>query len=243
MKTSMFKAIGTGLLWITLGVAMQAQAQQPSTPAANQNGVNFSTTASVEVPRDVLNVGYSTTKEGADAQSVQTALKQALDAALAEAKKVAKPGQIDVQTGGFTLSPRYSSKGVTNGWVGTAELVTSGKDVNGIAQLVGRIQSMTVQRVSYELSREARDKVDADVTAQAIAQFRAKAAEITKQFGFATFTLREVSVGTNAPMPRRDFESRGRMMAEASSADMALPTQGGPATVSATVNGSIVMGR
>jgi hypothetical protein len=39
---------------------------------------------------------------------VQTQLKAALDAALAEAKKSAQPGQLDVRTGNFSLSPRYT---------------------------------------------------------------------------------------------------------------------------------------
>jgi predicted secreted protein len=226
--------------------SLHVAAQAPGVSAATQtwqNVVNFSTTVSVEVPRDVLHVTYSVTKEGADAQSVQTALKQALDAALSEAKKVAKPGQIDVQTGGFNLSPRYSNKGQINGWAGSTELVTSGKDVTAIAQLVGRVQSMTVQRVAYELSREAREKVDADVTAQAIAQFRAKSSEIARQFGFTSYTLREVNVGTNAPTPRPEMPMRARMASADLASESALPTQGGPATVSATVTGSIVLAR
>ena len=43
--------------------------------------------------------------------AVQAQLKQALDAALAEAKKAARPGQVDVQTGNFSLFPRYTQQG------------------------------------------------------------------------------------------------------------------------------------
>ena len=87
---------------------------------------------SVEVTKDVLAVTFSTTKEGADANAVQAQLKQALDAALAEAKKSgASPGQVDVQTGAFSLFPRYTNKGGISGWQGTAELIVDGRDMAG----------------------------------------------------------------------------------------------------------------
>src|SRR4249920_3379840 len=81
-----------------------------------QNVVGLSASASVDVTKDLLNVTLATTRDGADAAAVQAALKQALDAALAEAKKAAKPVQIDVQTGNFSLFPRYAPKGGITGW-------------------------------------------------------------------------------------------------------------------------------
>ena len=54
-----------------------------------------------------------------------------------------------------------------------------------IGQLTGRISTMTIGRVGYGLSRELREKVEGEVTAQAIARYRAKAADYAKQFGYA----------------------------------------------------------
>jgi predicted secreted protein len=102
------------LLALAAGAAC-AQSPLVST-AAPQNVVNLSASATVEVPKDQLTVVFSTTREGSDAAVVQGQLKQALDAALAEARKAARPGQLDVQTGNFSLYPRYSPKGGTNGW-------------------------------------------------------------------------------------------------------------------------------
>src|SRR6218665_291325 len=100
-----------------LVLALAAHAETP------RERLSLSASASAEVVRDVLGVSFSTTREGVDAAAVQTALKQALDAALAEARKVAKPGQVDVQTGGFSLYPRHDPKtGKINGWQGSTEL-------------------------------------------------------------------------------------------------------------------------
>ena len=116
---------------------------------------------------------------------MQNAVKQALDAALAEARKAARPGQLELQTGGFSLSPRYTNptRGGTptiGGWQGSAELVVEGRDMPAIASLVGRLSTMTVGRVAYSLSREQREKAEADVAAQAIARFRGRAAETAR---------------------------------------------------------------
>ncbi|MDQ6680710.1 MAG: SIMPL domain-containing protein, partial [Pseudomonadota bacterium] len=129
------------------------------TPAAHaealppQGVLSLSTSASVEVPRDLLSVTFSTTREGADAAAVQSQLKQALDAALVEARRAAKPGELDVQTGNFALHPRYAPKGGITGWQGSAELVVEGRDMQAIGQLTGRVSTLTVARVGYGLSR------------------------------------------------------------------------------------------
>lgn len=215
-----------------------ALAQLPlATTVAPQNVVSLSASASMEVPKDQLTIVFSTTREGPDAAQVQSQLKQALDAALAEARKAARPGQVDVQTGNFAIYPRHTAKG-PNGWTGTAELVVEGKDMVAISQLAGRIQTLTIARTGFGLSREARDKVDAEVTAQAIAGFKAKAAEVARQFGFAGWALREVTVqGVDQPplMP----VMRAQLARGPAVGDESLPIEAGKATVSATVSGSV----
>jgi predicted secreted protein len=219
------------------GVAFGAMAQTVPPP---QNVISLSASAMVEVSKDVLSIAFSTVREGSDAGAVQSQLKQAVDAALAEARKVAKPGLIDVQTGNFALYPRYSPKGGINGWQGSAELIVEGKDINGIAQLSGRITSLSIQRVGFLLSREAREKVEADVVAQAIARYRAKADSISKQFGFGNYAIREVSVSSDeqgslnaAPLMRAQFAK--------SAGDEALSVEAGKAKVTANVSGSVQM--
>jgi predicted secreted protein len=218
-----------------------ARAQtQPATPPP-QNVVNLMASASTEVTMDILQVVFASTREGNDAAAVQSQLKQALDAALAEARKVAKPGQVDVQTGAFSLYPRYASKGAISGWQGRAELIVEGRDTAAIAQLTGRITSLTIARVGYNLSREARQKVEAEVTTQSIARFRERALAYAQQFGFAGFTIREVQVGTDNPATFAAAPmARARMSASAQS-DESLPVEAGKATVSASVSGSVQM--
>lgn len=227
-----------------LVVASLANVAHGQTPPP-QGVLGLSANASVEVAKDVLAVTFSTTRDGVDANTVQAQLKQALDAALAEAKKVAKPGQVDVQTGNFSLYPRYGNATSTGraptitGWQGSAELIVDGRDMTSIGQLTGHITTMTIARVGYRLSREAGQRVEADIVAEAIAAFRAKATSYAKLFGYGDYAVREVSVATSEPQPGPVPVMR--MQASAASPADALSVEPGKAVVTATVNGTIQM--
>lgn len=220
-----------------LAAAALSGAAQAETPPL-QGVVSLASSASIEVTKDLLNVVMTTTREGQDAATVQSQLKQALDAALAEARKAARPGQLEVQTGNFSLYPRYAAKGGINGWQGSAELVIEGKDMPAIGQLTGRIGTMTIGRVGYGVSRELREKVEGEVTAQAITRYRAKAADYAKQFGYAGYVIREVSVGGSEPQMYAPAPML-RAKAMSASADEALPVEAGKATIVVNVNGSV----
>ena len=218
-----------------------AAAQAQVAPKDPEGVISLASSATVQVPNDWIRVEFTATKEGTDAAAVQTALKEALGAALAQARQVAKPdGHVEVQGGGFSLQPRMNAKGIVNGWTGTTSLWVQGRDMGAIAELAGRITSMTVGNLGYSVSREAREKVEADTSAQAIARFRAKAADYAKAFGYTTFSLREVSVATDngQPPPPRMFAMRAKL---ASSGDDSLPVEAGSGTVTSTVNGTVQM--
>ena len=203
-----------------------------------QNIVQLSANAGVEVQQDILTISMSTTREAADASVVQTQLKTALDAALAEAKKNAAAGQLDVRTGNFSLYPRYSKDGKINGWQGTTELVLEGRDFAKISAAAGKIQTLTIANVAFSLSREQRVKVEAEAQNSAIERFRAKAGDIAKSFGMGNYFVREITVsaGDQGYPPRPRVASMSMKMA---SPDESVPVEAGKSTVTVTVSGSV----
>ena len=220
-------------------VSIAAPAQLLPAP---QDVLTLSASSSVEVQYDVIAMTMSATREGSDASVVQSQLRLAVDAALSEARKAQRPGQIDVRTGAFSLTPRYGNRGAQiTGWIGTGEVVLEGRDMAAIAQVAARLATMTVARVGYALSRETRERVEADAVSQAIARFRARAGDYAKQFGFNGYTVREVNVGTADPMLVQPMV-RQRMVANAAS-DESIPVEAGKATLNVTVNGSVQMTR
>ena len=216
-------------------------AQNNATVSEPRNVVQLSASGTVEVQQDLLVLSLATTKEGADAATVQTQLKQALDAALAEAKRNAQPGQLDVRTGPFGLYPRYGKDSKITGWQGRAELVLEGRDFARITATAGKIQTMAIHQVAFGLSREARAKVEGEAQTQAIEQFKARAAELAKGFGFSNYSLREVAVNSNEMLPG----PRPRMMAMEAKAgsfsDAPVPVEAGKAQVVVNVSGSVQM--
>ncbi|MBI5257325.1 MAG: SIMPL domain-containing protein [Burkholderiales bacterium] len=222
-----------------LALALGAGASMAQVLPPPQNVVNLAAQATIEVPQDLLTITLSVSRDGSEAGAVQAQLRQVLDAALTEARKAARPGQVEVRTGQFSLAPRYSPKGGISGWAGTAELVLEGRDMSAISQLTGRVPGMTVARVGYALSREVREKVEADAAAQAIQRFKARADDYARKFGFGSYSLREVTVGQADAMPPQQPVYRRAMAQAAGAMDEALPVEAGKATVTVNVNGSI----
>ena len=224
---------------LALGLAASASAMAQMSAPVPANVVNIAASGFLEVPQDWLAMTLNTTREGSDAGTVQNQLKQALDAALVIARASAKPQQLEVRTGQFSLYPRYGSNGKINGWQGSTELVLEGRDFALISATAGKIQTLTMSGTSFSLSREARRKLESDVQALAIERFKARADEVSKGFGFTGYSLREVNV-SSADQEVRPFQPRAMAMeAKAAMSDAAVPVEAGKSTVNVTVSGSI----
>jgi predicted secreted protein len=220
---------------LALGLCAAAFAQVAPPP---QNVLELTAGGTVEVQQDLLSLTLTTTREGSDPNAVQAQLQSALDAALTEARAAAKPGQLDVRTGNFGLYPRYEQQGKKIvGWRGTAELVLEGRDFPRITQTAANIQTMTLGRVSFGLSREQRAKVEGEAQAIAIERFKAKAADLARSFGFSGYSLRQVAVNAND----QGFAPRQRFIEAplAAPASAPLPVESGKSTVTVTLSGSV----
>lgn len=229
--------------WIRVGVACLALSAiavhaQAVAPQEVHNQVQLSASATVEVQQDWLTLSLSTTREGADPAVLQTQLRQATEAALAIVKPMAQEGAMEVRSGQFSLQPRYNRDGKISAWAGSTELVLEGRDFARIGAAAGKVQSLVVSGTSFSLSRDARAKAEAEAQGQAIERYKQRASAIAKGFGFANYSLREVSVSANDLMP----VPRMAMMARAEKsmvADAPVPLESGKSTVTVMVSGSV----
>ena len=225
---------------LALAAGAAAAAAQTAEPATPRNVLQLSASGSTQVQQDLLVLILAVTQEGQDAAGVQTQLRQALDAALAEARRDAAVEQMEVRTGSFGIQPRYGKEGAITGWQGRAELVLSGRDFARITGAAGRIRSMAISQVAFDLSRQAREKAESQAQGEAIEAFKARASELAKGFGFTGYSLREVSVSSHEASPG----PRPRMLAMAAKgaayeADAPVPVEAGKAQVEVTVSGSV----
>ncbi|CAH0355089.1 SIMPL domain-containing protein [Aquabacterium sp. CECT 9606] len=230
-------------MFLSSAVLLVATASLAHAEPLRANVVSFQTTATQEVTQDLLAVTLQANREGAQAAEVQSGLKQALDAALTEAKRSAQAGAMDVRTGYFAVNPRYGNNGRINGWQGTAQLVLEGTDTTRISQTAGKLNQLNVVNVSYGLSPALREQHESALTADAINRFRTRAGELAKNFGFTGYSLGEVNVQTGEP----GFQGRPMMMAMrakgADVAEAALPVEPGKGVLSVTVSGQVVLSK
>ena len=244
MTACFVRVAALGLLVLGAGMS-PASAQTTTVPApmtstqnAPHNVLQLSASGQVEVEQDLLTLSLGATREGADAASAQASLRQVLDEALKQVRPSAQPGQMDVRTGAFSVYPRYDRNGRIGGWQGRAELILEGRDFARITQAAARASSMGIGQLAFGLSREQRARVEAEAQAQAIERFKARAADIARAFGFAGYTLREVSVSGDAGdiVPRMvGMASPARAMA----ADAPVPVEPGRTLVQVTVSGTV----
>jgi predicted secreted protein len=219
---------------VAIGLApVLSQAQ--NLPVVNQR-VNLASSASVQVAQDLLTLSLSVVREGNDAHTLQTQINAALESALQVARREAKPGQMEVRSGQFSLSPRYGRDGKLSGWQGSAGLILEGRDFSRITETAGRLQTLTVASINFGLTPEQFQAAQAKAQAQAIAQFRNNATEVAKGFGFSDYMLLDVHIGAETPAPMM----RQRMLASASMvADAPIAAEGGTSNVTVTVSGSV----
>lgn len=227
---------------VLLGVAASlAQTNAQAAEPIRDNQISLSATATAELPLDVLGITLRVQREGVDAVAVQAQLKQALEAALVEARKSAQADAMELSTTGFSLSPRYGREGKPTGWSGSADLLLEGRDIARVAATAGRLTQLSVVGTRYTLSRQAREQQESDLSAQAVRKFRQRAGELAKQFGFSSYTLGQIDVGsTSADAEARPVLGVMRALA-APAADAPVPVEAGKASLSVTVQGSVLL--
>lgn len=225
--------------WLASTAAMAQNTPMMSYQPSNV--AQLSAEGSVDVQQDMLRITLSTSRQGKDAQTVQNQLKQALDAALQVARGQQQEGAMEVQTGNFSLYPSRDQNGRITQWQGSTELILSGKDIDRVSRTADRITTLTIADVGFDISKELRQRTEAQAQERAIAAFRDKANTITRSFGFSNYSLREVSVNAEGFYGG----ARKMMTARAMSADAAaeLAVQPGKSTVRVMVNGSVQMSR
>ena len=206
--------------------------------AAPHQVLHLSASAQTEVSQDWLVTTLAVQKEGLQASTVQKQLNTVLGAAVALATPLAKPGVLVVSTGEMNVSPRYGRDGKINGWVGSAHLILQGRDAVEIASLAGRVQDMAVSQVDWRLSAEQKSVAESRIQAEAVQRFQSKAQSLTRQFGFASYSLREVRVtaqdeGEVGVMPRM------AMVQMDAPSPSPMPTVAGQARVVVNISGSI----
>ena len=121
-------------------------------------------------------------------------------------------------------------------------MLIKSKDFNALGNLVGKLsQTMQIAGSSFEISPELRAQESAMLIDRAARAFQERAASATKAFGYAGYSIRQVTLGNagQSGNPRPMF-IEGNSQARLGAAPP-LPVESGRVTLSLTVSGSVQM--
>ena len=226
---------------LVLAWGCHAAVQAQTLPAAEPTQVvSLSASAQQEMQQDWLTVVVHASLEGNEPVAVQNQLKAVVEQALAQLRPQVQAQSFEVRTGQFGISPRHGEKGRLLGWQGQADVVIEGRDFAKVSQAAAQVPRMVVTQAVFSLSRQARQQLEAEVQSQAVQNFRQRAQALAKDFGFASYTLRQVNV-SSVDRPEPGIQPRLMMAADAAAAPVQapIPLVAGKDEVRITVSGSI----
>ncbi len=230
---------------VCLMAAPLALAQTPLANCGIQPAgvLQLEATAHADVTPDRAVVVLAAERQGSDVAVLNAEVTRLLDSAVQTAR--ATPG-VQVQTGNFQTQPRYkvvAGQSQQDGWSVRAQIMLKSVDFAAVGRLAGKLaQSLQVQSTGTEISPELQARELTRLTHQAIAQYRNQAQAAARDFGYAGYALREVSIGSlqgASPAPRPMF----RAMAAVPLGEQAVPIEAGVQALGVTVSGSVQLQR
>ena len=240
-KSAQFLRHSFSMGLVLVGAMTSVGVVHAQAPEVLRNVVQLSASGQVEVSQDWLQMNLSATRDGNDAAAVQKQLQQVVDAAMRSLKPQASGQSMQVRSGSFGVYPRHGNDGKIKGWQGRAEIVVEGKDFARISESAAQVKDMTVSSMGFGLSREWREKVQEQAQSQAIESFKQRASTLAKQFGFGSYTLREVSVNSQDGFYAPRMQRANVAMAASAKMEMAdpVPVEAGKEQVTVNVSGSV----
>lgn len=200
----------------------------------NYNVISLDADARREVANDLMRAALFAEMNDADAARLANNINNKMH----EAKKLAGayPG-IRFSAGDNQTYPVYDQKNRMTGWRSRAEVRLECRDFRQCSELIGKLQGF-LQLGSWEftIADETRQRVESELTTEAIAAFRGKAEVVSKAFKSKSYRIVNMALNSRMPYaPRMAYAKAGVMAAEA-----APPmADGGTGSVMVTVNGSI----
>jgi predicted secreted protein len=201
----------------------------------NYNVISLDAEARREMANDLMRASLFAEMNDADAAKLANNINNKMH----EAKKLAGayPG-IRFSAGDNQTYPVYDQKNRMTGWRSRAEVRLECRDFRQCSELIGKLQSV-LQLGSWEftIADETRQRVESELTSEAIAAFRGKAEVVARAFKSKNYRIVNMALNSRMPYaPRMAYAKAGVMAAAEAAPPMA---DGGTGSVMVTVNGSI----
>lgn len=166
------------------------------------NQVDFEVNVQTQVANDEFVATLSKSYEHKNPKVLASTLNEAINQAMAIAKKYPK---VQVSTAQTRSYPNYDSAGKMTGFMGSSSLLIKSQDFEQAAQFMADVQSfMTVDGLEFGVSKATKDSKDNGLKLALIAKLKQDANQITQAFGAKSYKFIKVQLneGNNyhAPM-------------------------------------------
>jgi len=221
-----------------VALAAPAVAQAPLVPG-NVPVLHLTETAERTVPRDRLRVELAAEITDPDAQKLQAEINRRMTAALARIKAVP---DIAVETNGYNVYQEHPDKAPPR-WRGSQSVALTAKDFAALLALAGALQQegLVMTGLAPELSREARQSAEDELTDVALARLKIRADRIAASLGTKVDLYRDLRIGNASnPQPLMRAMAVTGGLSQSAPAPVAVP---GEAQVSVTIQADIVLAK
>jgi predicted secreted protein len=225
-------------LLILVALIAPARAQTPPAPS-NVTILHLTETAARNVPRDRLRIELAAEVIDPNAVKVQAEINRRMSAALAHIKAVP---DIAVETNGYNVYQDSPDKAPPR-WHGSQSIALVAKDFTQLLALVGTLQQegLVITGLAPELSREAQQSAEEELTDIALTRLRTRADRIAAGLGTKVDIYRDLRIG-NAGTPQPMI----RQMATMGKASQSVPSpvaEPGEAIVAVTIQADIALAK
>jgi predicted secreted protein len=228
----------SGAIWLLACATPDAAVAQASCAACGpQHRVRFQVESTREVDNDWITAVVGVTAEDADPAALADRVNREMSFALEQARAESR---VQAKSGGYSTWPIHE-EGRLRRWNASQQLVLEGSDAKAMTALLGKLQArLQLQSFTFSVSEAQRRRVQQELVSEALAAFRARAAEVAKGFGASGYSIDDVSIETGSPgFPTPMMEARMSMAMKDSVAPPAV--EAGRSRVAVTVQGAIVL--
>ena len=233
---------------LVLATALPAAAE---TDTLHYNMIEFAESANLEITRDTMTAYFSIASEGKDRTTVNKAFQKKFN----DFNKAVQNNKLQTEILNRSASPRYeynnNGKRIQTGWEEEAVFKVESKDFDAINRLIDEtLQTATLNRIGFSISKEKREAAVDQVSKAAILRFKDRAQDLAKTLGFSNYKIVKLNLGHIGNRSIDNGFARAKMMSaeaamfkrSASDENNAIQAPSpGSEEISITVNGSVQM--
>jgi predicted secreted protein len=189
------------------------------------------------ISNDEMQITFAIEREGSDLAAMNQAVLQALNGAIADAKKA---DGVKAKLGSIYTNPNWTPQGKPNGYRVRGEVSLNSQNFAAISSLSGQLsQRLQLAGVNFRLSDETKTNAERQLIRSAAAAFRAKAQEAAVALGFKGFEMKDINLNNagNVIVRQQSMMKTDRSLSASSAAP--LPSEGGESEVIVTFSGTV----